>query len=129
MSTPNAISQKDQHLSPSLRGRAVIAPPVDIFENDDGFLIVADLPGVAADKVDIRLENGELTIQGTWSLPEPEGTAMASEYRAADYKRSFYVPDTIDVDGIEAHLAQGVLSVRLPRSEAVKPRSIAVRAG
>jgi len=129
MSTPNAVSQKDQHLSPSLRGRAVIAPPVDIFENDDGFLIVADLPGVSADKVDIRLENGELTIHGAWSLPEPEGAALAGEYRPADYKRSFYVPDSIDVDRIAADLKDGVLSLHLPRSEAVKPRSIQVRAG
>lgn len=129
MSTQNALSQKTRHLPPSIRGRAVVAPPVDIFENADGFLIVADLPGVEADKVDIRLENGELSIHGAWSLPDPEGAPIASEYRAADYKRSFFVPDTIDVDHIEADIRDGVLSVRLPRSEAVKPRSIQVRAG
>jgi len=129
MDNDTAITRKEEQLPRSIRGRAVVAPPVDIFENDDNFLITADLPGVAAEKVDIRLEQGELTIHGSWSKEEPAGSPLASEYQPTDFRRSFTVPDTIDVSGITAELTDGVLQVTLPKTEAVKPRRIAVKAG
>jgi HSP20 family protein len=129
MSKEHALSKTDQTRPESIRGRPVVAPPADIFENDDGFLIVADLPGVAADKVDIRLERGELTIHGSWSLADREASPMAQEFRATDFERRFVVPDSIDVDAISAQIDGGVLRVRLPKSEAVKPRRIEVRTG
>lgn len=128
MSKDHALSKPEEARPQSIRGRPVVAPPADIFENDDGFLIVADLPGVAAGSVDIRLDRGELSIHGSWSAAEREATAMAREFRATDFERRFVVPDSIDVDGISAELDGGVLQVMLPKSEAVKPRRIEVRA-
>jgi HSP20 family protein len=128
MSKERALSKQDETRPESIRGRPVIAPPADIYENDDGFMIVADLPGVSADKVDIRLDRGELTIHGSWSREELAASVMAREFRATDFERRFVVPDSIDVDNISAELNGGVLQVMLPKSEAVKPRRIEVRA-
>jgi HSP20 family protein len=129
MSKERTLTQKNELRPESIRGRPVVAPPADIYENDDGFMIVADLPGVSADKVDIRLDRGELSIHGSWSVPERAAEALAREFREADFERRFVVPDSIDTDGISAELNDGVLQVLLPKSEAVKPRRIEVRAG
>ena len=129
MSQANPIVRKKEPLSQNIRGRAVATPPADVFENDDGFLLRLDLPGVDPEKVDIALDKGELSINGAWSLPDPEGQLVGSEYRATDYHRRFQVPDSIDADQISATLEQGVLQVLLPKSEALKPRSIQVSAG
>lgn len=128
MSKEQALTRQDHTNPQSIRGRPVVAPPADIYENDDGFIIVADLPGVSADCVDIRLDRGELTIHGSWSRPELEASPLAREFRATDFERRFVVPDSIDVDAISAELNQGVLQVRLPKNAAVKPRRIEVRA-
>jgi HSP20 family protein len=129
MSKERALSKQDEARPESIRGRPVVAPPADIYENEDGFLIVADLPGVAAEKVDIRLDRNELTIHGSWSRVDKQASPVAREFRSTDFERRFVVPDSIDVDGISAELNGGVLQVRLPKSEAVKPRRIEVRAG
>lgn len=129
MSNKNALTQPEETRPQSIRGRPVLAPPADIFENEDAFLIVADLPGVAADGIDIRLDRGELAIHGTWSHVQASETPVAREFRPTDFERRFVVPDSIDVDAISAELTDGVLQVRLPKSEAVKPRRIEVRAG
>ncbi|MEJ7734792.1 MAG: Hsp20/alpha crystallin family protein [Polyangiaceae bacterium] len=97
--------------------RRSFAPPVDIFENQDELLIVADVPGVAKDDVKIDFEDGKLAIFGKRGQAE-----------AYDWHRAFVVPQGIDADRISADLSQGVLSVRLPKQEALKPRQIAVRA-
>ncbi len=129
MSNDTAISKKQETSSESIRGRWVVAPPVDIFENDDSFLIRTDLPGVRAEDVDIRLEKGELIIRANWSRETVAGESLAREFRDSDYERRFSVPDTIDADAITADLSLGILRVTLPKSEAVKPRRIQVRAG
>ena len=89
-----------------------VAPRVDIFESENEFVLLADLPGVKSDEVDIRFDKGELTILG-------------SRERAA-FKRTFAVADSVAADRIAAELKGGVLTVRLPKVEAVKPRKIAV---
>jgi len=104
-----------------------VAPRVDILETESEFLLVADLPGVKSDDVDLRFENGELTLHG--SRPAPfTGKGMAHcDHPARDYQRTFTVSDSIQADTIAAEMKNGVLTVRLPKVEAVKPRKIAVR--
>ncbi len=129
MSQANPIVRKNNSPSQGIRGRVLAVPPADVFENDEGFLLRLDLPGVDPDKVDIRLDKGELSIGGAWSQPDDEGELVGREYHATDYRRRFQVPDSIDADQISATLERGVLQVLLPKSEALKPRSIQVRAG
>ncbi len=108
--------------------RRAVSPPVDVFENADEFLVVADVPGVPGDAIDIRVENGTLTIEGKRAV-ETGGPALAREYDEVDYARSFQLPAGIDAANIAAEAKNGTLVVRLPKVAAVKPRKIAVKAG
>lgn len=107
--------------------RRGVAPVVDIFENKTELLIVADLPGVGPDAIDVRLDKNELTISGKRAAA-PEGNLLAIEGRPGDFTRTFLVPQGIVADGITAEVAQGVLKVRLPKVSTQRPRQIAVKA-
>jgi HSP20 family protein len=98
-------------------GHTVVAPSVDIFESEREIRIVADFPGVAPEALSVQLEGLELTLDGR------RDGAPASHLR-----RSFRVPETIDADGVEAELVNGVLRVRLPKRTEALPRRIEVRA-
>jgi HSP20 family molecular chaperone IbpA len=104
-------------------------PACDVYENDSEILLVADVPGVTKDAVDVRLDRGELTLSARPAATAPSGTLVQSEYGGYEFERRFVVPDGIDANGIAAELQHGVLILHLPKSEAVKPRQIPVRAG
>ncbi|RMG17291.1 MAG: Hsp20/alpha crystallin family protein [Deltaproteobacteria bacterium] len=105
-----------------------VAPPVDVFENDDALMIVADLPGVDKQDLHLNLENDQLTIEGYWSQAEAAGDGMvAGDLRPVNYRRVFTLPGGLDFDKVEAELKNGVLTVQLPKQEAVKPRRIQVK--
>jgi HSP20 family protein len=108
--------------------RAVTATPrVDVLETEHEFLLLADLPGVKSDDVDIRFEKGALTVHGR-RLPEFANKGVAHrEHPATNYQRTFAVAETIAADKISAEMKDGVLTVRLPKVEAVKPKKITVR--
>lgn len=105
-----------------------VVPPVDVYENADELLLVADLPGATPDGIDIQLENGQLTIQAKRSDLSTT-TPLVTEYRPRDYFRSFSVPRGIDASKIAAQLTAGVLRLHLPKSESIKPRRIEVKQG
>jgi HSP20 family protein len=92
---------------------------VDILETEHEFLVVADVPGVKPEEVDVRFEQGEMTIHGR----RPAGRDASP----IAYHRSFAVADTVAADKISAELKNGVLVVKLPKVEAVKPKRITVR--
>lgn len=97
--------------------------PVDVFANDDGLVLIADLPGVAPDALDVSIDKGMLTVTGTRSMawhPEEEGELIK-------YQRRFQVPDDIDGEQVSANLRHGVLTVHMPKAEAHKPRRIAIQ--
>ena len=105
-------------------------PRADIYETGDEIVVVADMPGVSKDSLDITLENNVLTINGYVEPEQPEGLMLAySEYRVGDYQRSFTLSDQIDREKIEAVLKDGVLRLTLPKITEVKKRAIAVKAG
>ena len=107
--------------------RPFFRPPVDIYENQDGLLLVVDLPGVPNDAIKIELDKDTLTIVGRRPLPMPEGArVLAGPASAWDYRRQFTVPSQVDPDRIKADLKNGVLEVHLPRHERSKPRRIAI---
>ena len=103
-----------------------LIPPVDIFETKDGLTVVADLPGVGKDALDIRVAEGILTIEGRAGHAAP-GTPVAREYELLSFFRQFELPENVDPDKISADLAHGVLTLRLPKKEAARPRKIDVR--
>ena len=110
--------------------RAVVAPPVDIFENNEKLLVVADMPGVAPADVAIHFEKGTLTFEGKRKQTGPAGAKLvASETRFADYRRSFALPQGVDAEKISAEIEGGVLRIHLPKLAALQPRQIPLRAG
>jgi len=98
-----------------------LAPRVDILETDHELLVHADMPGVKTGDVDIRFENGELSVHGRRSAK------AAWDNEATNYFRTFRVTERIAADKIEAVLKNGVLTLKLPKVEAVKPKRIAVK--
>jgi HSP20 family protein len=111
-----------------VRQRAVVQPVVDVYENQDEVLLVADVPGARNDGVSVHLEGGQLTIEAK-RLDESPGSALIAESRPYDYFRAFTVPQGIDASKIDAELTAGVLRLHLPKSDALKPRRIQVKAG
>ena len=113
---------------------------MDVFENSQEILLLAELPGVRPDGLRIDVDKDRLTLEGRRSdghvggrrpsgglADERPGSELAAEYRPVDFRRSFAVPEGIDRSKIEAELKDGVLRLRLPRADALKPRTIPVR--
>jgi HSP20 family protein len=104
-------------------------PNVDIVEQKDELLVMADVPGAKSDSIDVKFEDGTLEIQAAIAPRESdERDCLLREYNVGDYYRSFQVSEAIDASRISAEYADGVLTLRLPKAEAVKPRKIAVAA-
>lgn len=102
---------------------------VDIFEQDETTVILADMPGVEPDDVDVSLESQVLTLRGKVKPHAPDGYRLvSSEYRIGDYVRVFTLSDDIDVAKINAEFKNGVLRLELPRSTETKPKKISVKA-
>lgn len=109
--------------------RTTVTPRVDIYENDKELLLLADVPGVEEKNLRIHLDQDQLTIEGS-RVEESYGRPLAWEYRpAADYHRTFLVPQGIDPGKISAELRNGVLKLHLPKSEALRPRQIQIKGG
>jgi len=104
-----------------------ITPPVDIFENGEGLVVKADLPGVPKDGLDVRVENKLLTIRGKAMHVAP-GDVVYREYGLVNFFRQFELSDRVDQGKISAELKNGVLTLQLPKAEEAKPRKIDVRA-
>jgi HSP20 family protein len=90
-----------------------VAPAVDVYENDDEFLVLADLPGIGQNGAEVTLEHERLVLEAK------------SDARA--FRREFSVPQSIDSDKVSASMKAGVLSVHLPKRAPYKPRQIAVQ--
>ena len=107
-------------------GRTFI-PPVDICETADSLWLWADMPGVDEKSVDVRLDEGVLTMQGQVSLQEYENLApVYTEYNVGNYFRRFSLSEDIDTDRIKARMEHGVLELELPKAAKAKPRRIEV---
>lgn len=108
--------------------RAALVPAVDIVEDKQGVTVWADLPGVPKDKLDIRVHDGNLSIEGEAVVPTPAGMSVThSEVRTSRYARAFSISPDLDTSKIDASLQDGVLTLRIPRREAALPRRIEVK--
>ena len=122
----SSVVQSNGETQPS---RPTITPAVDIFEKGDTTVIIADMPGVAADGVDVTFERQVLTLRGSVKANAPEGyRRLSSEYREGDYLRVFTLSDEIDQAKINAEFKNGVLRLELPRAPEAQPKKISVKA-
>src|SRR5689334_13038718 len=120
MNTETKMNKRETNVPEKMAQRATVAPAVDIFENKEELLILADLPGVAKDDLSIQFDKGHLTLEGRLKEFGPDEEPF-------DYRRTFVVPQGIDAEKIAANLQNGVLRVTLPKPAAMKPRQIAVK--
>jgi len=108
------------------RAAEYAAPEVNIFEEPDGYILEAEMPGVNRSGLEITLEGTEITIVGHRNRETIQGRPLFRESRPADYRRVFELDPAIDTSKIMARMDQGVLTLTLPKSEEVKPRKIKV---
>jgi HSP20 family protein len=133
---PQAEQPRQSQQSPAARRQAagtqtgVLRPAVDVIEDAQGITLVADMPGVSKENLNLRLESQSLTIEGGLSLDGPQ--QMASRYaeiRHQHYERTFALSRELDGEKATAELANGVLRIRIPKTAQATPRRIPVNAG
>ena len=112
-----------------MQSQDIYLPATDIYERDDAIVLMADMPGVAEQDVDIHLENNVLTLKGATARNEQAGQVMHAEFRPGRYERAFTLSSDIDSEGIKARMKSGVLTLELPKSAKARPRKITVSAG
>jgi HSP20 family protein len=107
------------------------SPAVDIVENENELILTADIPGVKMDDIDIRLEDGTLTLSGErkFSAEDAKAGYHRIERAYGSFRRVFALPDSVDAEKVAAKFENGVLNVVLPKKEIAKPRSIKVQLG
>ncbi len=103
-----------------------IAPIATVMENNDGYTLQIEMPGVNKEGLEMWVENNELNIIGRRSLPQVQGTIIHRESRRENFRRTFELDPSIDSSKINARIEQGVLTLTLPKAEQVKPRKITV---
>ena len=118
--------QRDQQQ----REQPAVVPAVDVFENESGITLLADLPGVTRDRLGVRVDGDTLTIEASAAIEGPQ--AMELIYNEAPYpayRRSFTLSRELDSSRIDATLKDGVLSLSIPKLEEARPRRVEVRVG
>jgi HSP20 family molecular chaperone IbpA len=120
----SAVAPQDSN---DQRRRDPRTPPVDIIEDAHSVTLWADLPGVTKDRLEVKVQDGRLTIDAESVVPVPTNLRLIhAEIRAPRFSRSFTVSDDFDTSRIDASLKDGVLRLTLPRREEAKPRRIEV---
>jgi HSP20 family molecular chaperone IbpA len=105
----------------------VFLPNADIYETENELKVVLEMPGIEKDKVEIRVEDGVLHVEGRLDLSKYAGLQpLYTEYNVGHYARSFQLSSKIDQNKIAAEMKEGVLSLTLPKVEEAKPRTIQV---
>jgi len=103
-----------------------VRPSVDIYEKEDGLTVIADLPGVLGDDLNVKVEDNILTIEAKPKYSEP-GEPFFREFKMTGFFRQFQLPEEVDQERISGELRDGVLKLHLPRLEKAKPRKIKVK--
>jgi HSP20 family protein len=103
-----------------------VAPRVNLHQNGDDYVLEAEMPGVDRSGVEVTVEDGKLTLIGRRKVDEQAGQPIYRERSQADYRRVFDLDPSIDAEKISAKVEQGLLTVRLHKAEAAKPRKITI---
>jgi len=126
-------SAGDEQAAVQSQGRAataesVLRPPVDICETGEGITLKADMPGVARERLNLRVEGNSLLIEGTIGIaPQEDMTALYADVRSTVYRRRFALSNELETEKIEANLKDGELTVHIPKRAELRARRIEVR--
>jgi HSP20 family protein len=116
----------DKQQEPTIPARTFV-PTADIFETEAALTLVLEMPGVDKSHVDVSIEDGVLTVQGRLDFSKYEGLQpVYTEYNIGHYRRSFSLSNKIDQNKISAEMADGVLTLVLPKAEQAKARRISI---
>jgi len=126
MQAPAQTEKKNVVTTADDASRSYMSPEVNIYETENGYTLEAEMPGVTRDRLEVTLENNALTLVGHRTEEAPPGTVLYRESRPAHFRRVFELDPAIDSAKIRAQMQQGLLILELPKTEAVKPRRIAV---
>lgn len=128
MNTASSTAQNGTLPAKAYQRRAT-APSVDVFENSDELLLVADVPGVPNDGIELQFDHDTLTLTARRPSAPDDAPAVAREWEPTDFVATFRIPAGIDASAITAETKHGTLVVRLPKAAASKARKIVVRSG
>jgi HSP20 family protein len=137
MSEQNTVAKQDAQSPQTSQDRRAqqdkrelaMVPPVDVIEDASGITLLADLPGVAKEKLSVHFDADSLTIEGDVSLDMPGGLESSlAEVRLPRYRRVFSLSRELDTENTSAEFRNGVLKLRIPKAAHVQPRRIEVRA-
>jgi Molecular chaperone (small heat shock protein) len=127
------VQQQPQQQSPrrvAAQDDRAMVPRVDVLEDESGITLLADLPGVPREQLELKVEGDTLLIEGTVAAPTPEQLeALYAEVRLPRYRRAFTLSRELDTGAIQAQLRDGVLNLRIPKQAHAQPRRIEVQVG
>lgn len=122
MAERNTRNQEDRDEQPAL------VPPVDVLEDESGITLYADLPGVPKERLDVRIDNEALFIEGEMGLETPRGMeATHLEVSLPRYRRVFTLSKDLDPERMQAELRNGVLKIHIQKAEHARPRRVEIR--
>ncbi len=127
-SVQQAQAQNQQVQGARREEQPILVPAVDIFEDAHGITVQAEMPGVSKDRLNIQADRNALSIEGDVVIDMPQGMeALYADVHATKYRRSFVLSSELEPDRIEASLADGVLTLKIPKRAEFQPRKIEVR--
>jgi len=122
--------QQTQHRGETTKPEKQFIPAVDIFENNEQVTIIAEMPGVPLESINVNLEDDLLTITGDRQPEElQEARPLLREYEIGHYHRRFTLAETIEQEKVQASLNEGMLTIILPKTAPAKPRKIEIKTG
>ncbi|MCL4698158.1 MAG: Hsp20/alpha crystallin family protein [Burkholderiaceae bacterium] len=125
---PQTPATKSSAAQTPTRAEGALLPPVDVIEDATGITLYADMPGVAKDRVQLRVEGEQLTLEGEMTLAVPQGMeATHAEVQRSRYHRAFTLSKELDPDKVSAEMSHGVLRVRIPKAAHAQPRRVQVQ--
>ncbi len=128
--TTSGSASASASAAPEQDQQRAVLPAVDVFEDAGGITLLADMPGVPKEQLELKVEGEALLIEGGVQPRTPDGLeAIYAEVRVPRYRRSFALSRELDTTRIEANLKDGVLTLRIPKQAHAQPRRIAVTSG
>ena len=125
----DVATPEKQDVTTSKEPGTTLLPAVDVYEDDNGIVLYADLAGVSKDNLNLEVDSDTLTIEGKLAFTIPEEMhALHADVRSTWYRRSFTLSHELDPEAIEAHLKDGVLHLRLPKKKVLQRRKIEIQA-
>lgn len=129
MSTETNQTMTESAGTRARREEDALRPPVDIFEDAEGITLMADMPGVAKERLHVQVDANTLLIEGEVQIDLPDtAEALYADIRSTRFSRSFTLSNELETDKIDARLKDGVLTLRIPKHPEQRPRRIEVRA-